>query len=202
MAALVAAEGLTKERERKWRFGTSIRASRLRADCRRARRVGQRRQRDGVAGGLRANHATAPDDRDGSEPVGSDGRPAESAELVDGDVVYVAKRMLRPIYVIGLVRKPGEFPYPTTQEVRVLDALALAGGASNPVAEDIMVIRQLPNQKEPVRIAVSLQGAKNVSESLTLRLSPDTVRSARRQGQIHPDVLRPLKAHRNPHGSF
>jgi polysaccharide biosynthesis/export protein len=89
-------------------------------------------------------------------------------ELYDGDVVYVAKRMIRPVYVIGLVRKPGEFPYPASQELRVLDALALAGGVSNPIAEDVLVIRQMPNQKEPVRIAVSIQSAKNGRDNVAL----------------------------------
>jgi polysaccharide export outer membrane protein len=89
-------------------------------------------------------------------------------ELCDGDVVHVAKRTLKPIYVIGLVRKPGEFPFPTNQELRVLDALALAGGISNPVAEDILVIRKRPTDKEPVRIAVSLQAAKNGGDNLAL----------------------------------
>ena len=53
-------------------------------------------------------------------------------ELADGDVVHVSKRTLPPVFVIGLVTKPGSFPYPTNQEIRVLDALSLAGGCSNP----------------------------------------------------------------------
>jgi polysaccharide export outer membrane protein len=89
-------------------------------------------------------------------------------DLCDGDVVHVMKRTLKPIYVIGLVRKPGEFPYPTNLEIRVLDALALAGGVSNPVAEDILVIRKRPTDKEPIRIAVSLQAAKNGADNLQL----------------------------------
>lgn len=89
-------------------------------------------------------------------------------ELHDGDVVNVMKRTLRPVYVIGLVRKPGEFPYPADKEIRVLDAVALAGGVSNPVAEDIMVIRQVAGAPEPVRIDVSLQGAKNGRDNLIL----------------------------------
>jgi polysaccharide export outer membrane protein len=89
-------------------------------------------------------------------------------DLCDGDVVHVVKRVLRPIYVIGLVRKPGEFPYPTSQEIRVLDALALAGGVSNPVAEDVVVIRKLPNAKEAARIAISIQAAKSGSDNLPL----------------------------------
>ena len=89
-------------------------------------------------------------------------------DLSDGDVVNVARRNLRPVYVIGLVCKPGEFPFPTSQELRVLDALALAGGVSNPVAEDVLVIRQAPGKPDPVRIAVSIQGAKNGHDNLTL----------------------------------
>ncbi|MCE5303381.1 MAG: SLBB domain-containing protein [Planctomycetaceae bacterium] len=89
-------------------------------------------------------------------------------ELHDGDVVNVTKRTLPAIHVIGLVHKPGEYPYPPDQEIRVLDALALGGGVSNPVAENILVIRRAPNAKEPVRIAVSLQNAKNGSDNITL----------------------------------
>ena len=89
-------------------------------------------------------------------------------ELHDGDLVRVAKCTLLPIHVIGLVAKPGEFPYTADKEMRVLDALALAGGVANPVAEKIMVIRRMPHAVEPVRIAVSLQAAKNAGDNLTL----------------------------------
>jgi polysaccharide export outer membrane protein len=88
--------------------------------------------------------------------------------LRDGDVVQVGKRTLPPVYVIGLVRKPGEFPFPPNQQLRVLDALALAGGISNPIAEDVLVIRHLPGAPEPVRIAVSIQAAKNGGDNLAL----------------------------------
>ena len=35
-----------------------------------------------------------------------------------------------PIQVLGLIRKPGEYKLPTDRDLRVLDALALAGGLS------------------------------------------------------------------------
>jgi polysaccharide biosynthesis/export protein len=89
-------------------------------------------------------------------------------ELRDGDVVQVTKRTLPPVYVIGLVRKPGEFPFPPNQELRVLDALALAGGVSNSAAEDVLLIRHPPGAAEPVRIAVSIQAAKNGRDNLAL----------------------------------
>jgi polysaccharide export outer membrane protein len=109
-------------------------------------------------------------------------------ELFDGDVVYVAKRMLRPVYVIGLVHKPGEFPYPPSQELRVLDALALAGGVSNVVAEDVLIIRQMPNQKEPVRIAVSIQAAKNGRDNVALAPG-DTVTVEQTPTTVAVDVI-------------
>ncbi len=89
-------------------------------------------------------------------------------DLRDGDVVHVSKRNLPPVHVMGLVRKPGEYAYPANQELRVLDAIALAGGHSNPLAEDVIVIRQVPNAPEPARIAVSIQAAKNGSDNLVL----------------------------------
>jgi len=96
MAALVAAEGLTKRRERSGDSHVDSRQQ-VAGGLRGRAGLAQRRQRDGVAGGLRANHA------DGGRTdvtvvnlleatVGRQRVP----ELVDGDVVYVAKRMLRP----------------------------------------------------------------------------------------------------------
>jgi len=95
-------------------------------------------------------------------------------ELQDGDVVYVAKRSPKPIYVQGLVRKPGEFPLPVSQELRLLDALALAGGCSNPAADNVLVIRQAPGRQEPVRIALTIEGAKSGPDNLLLAAG-DTV---------------------------
>ena len=100
--------------------------------------------------------------------------PRASCSLEDGDVVHVAKRTLKPIYVQGLVRKPGEFEYPVNQELRLLDALALAGGVSNPVADQVLVIRQVGGRSDPVNVACSVQEAKAGRDNL--RLAPgDTV---------------------------
>jgi polysaccharide export outer membrane protein len=89
-------------------------------------------------------------------------------DLCDGDVVRVAKRNIPPVQVIGLVNKPGQFPYPADQKLYLLDALALAGGCSNALAENVLVIRQPPEGGEPVRIALGIQAAKNGSDNLLL----------------------------------
>jgi polysaccharide biosynthesis/export protein len=108
--------------------------------------------------------------------------------LRDGDVVQVIKRKLPPIYVIGLVMKPGSFPYPPSQEIRVLDALAMAGGVSNAVAENVLLIRHLPGAQEPVRIAVSIHDAKNGQDNLALAPG-DTVSVERTAATSAVDVV-------------
>jgi polysaccharide biosynthesis/export protein len=95
-------------------------------------------------------------------------------DLQDGDVVNVVKLMPKPIYVLGLVHKPGEFPLPVNQTMRLLDALAMAGGTSNPAAEKVLLIRQLPDKPEPVRIELSINNAKSGGDNLQLA-SGDTV---------------------------
>jgi len=109
-------------------------------------------------------------------------------DLRDGDVVYVAKRTPKPVYVIGLVHKPGEFPFPINQEMRVLDALALAGGCSSPVAEDVLVIRRPPGKAEPVRIAVSLQAAKQGQDNVALAPG-DTVSVEQTPATVFVDTI-------------
>ncbi|MGW8257552.1 MAG: polysaccharide biosynthesis/export family protein, partial [Thermoguttaceae bacterium] len=92
----------------------------------------------------------------------------KAPELKDGDVVYVAKRVLKPVYVIGLVHKPGEYPLPVNREMRVLDAIALAGGCNNHFVEKIIVTRQPPGMPEPIQIAVNFQAAKQGRENIAL----------------------------------
>jgi polysaccharide export outer membrane protein len=113
----------------------------------------------------------------------------KAPELHDGDVVYVAKRTLPPIHVLGLVTKPGEFPFPPNQELRVLDALAIAGGCSNPVAEKVLVIRHLPNRKEPIQIAVSIQAAKSGQDNITLA-PDDTVMVEQTPETVVVDIMK------------
>jgi polysaccharide export outer membrane protein len=89
--------------------------------------------------------------------------------LEDGDVVHVFKRELERIAVLGLVRKPGSFEFPANRPLRVLDAIALAEGTPNPVADKVVLIRRPAGKPEPVNIAVSIQKAKNGSENLELQ---------------------------------
>jgi polysaccharide biosynthesis/export protein len=189
MAALVAAEGLSKE------AGTEVEIRHT--DSRRAASSGQ--PAPNVAGGLDASATLASYQQSSPAAAASSITKVDLAaatagavkvpDLRDGDVVHVMKRTLRPVYVIGLVQKPGEFPYPVDKEIRVLDALALAGGVSNPVAEDMLVIRQVPGAAEPVRIAVSLDAAKNGRDNIALAPG-DTVTVERTPATVVIDSIK------------
>lgn len=97
-----------------------------------------------------------------------------SRYLPDGSVITVEKRLPQPYHVIGLVNKPGEFEYPINHEVRVLEAIAQAGGASQSLADKIYVIRPQPDGKEDAVIELSLQKAKHNREE-NLRLQPGDI---------------------------
>ena len=108
-------------------------------------------------------------------------------QLEDGAMVYVEKRDPEPLHVIGLVMKPGRFEFPIAEELRVTDAIALAGGLSSVAADKIFVIRRKPidanlktinpsspDRLETVVIKVSLANAKQSARE-NLRLSPGDV---------------------------
>jgi protein involved in polysaccharide export with SLBB domain len=108
--------------------------------------------------------------------------------LEDGDVVHVLKRDIPPVSVIGLVQKSGEFDYPPNRPLYFLDALALAGGVSCPVADKVLIIRRAAGQKEPVNIEVSLRKAKSGQENLELQPG-DTVSVERTPATVVVDTL-------------
>lgn len=99
--------------------------------------------------------------------------------LGDRDVVMVLPHEKQFIHVTGLVKLPNQFELPRHQNVTVMDAIALAGGVSSPVADKVFVIRRLPNQAEPAVIELSIREAKqNGNENL--RLAPGDLVSVER----------------------
>ena len=94
---------------------------------------------------------------------------APSCTLGDRDVVVVKPRDKEMIYVAGLVKKPGQFEMPVDRDVRLLDAIAMAGGLDSPVADRVLVVRNVPGRPEPMPIRCSVAAAKRVgSENLVL----------------------------------
>jgi polysaccharide export outer membrane protein len=94
--------------------------------------------------------------------------------LAEGDVLEVETRDPQPVHVMGLVRKAGAFELPMYKEMRVLDALALAGERTVPWADKVVIVRHIPDRPEPVVIAVSIREAMHNGEA-NIRLAPGDV---------------------------
>lgn len=88
----------------------------------------------------------------------------ESRKLADRDVVMVQPREKRLIHVTGLVHNPNQFELTRDKDIRVLDAIAMAGGTTSVVADKVFVIRQLPNMQAPAVIKISMATAKRNGE--------------------------------------
>jgi polysaccharide export outer membrane protein len=96
-------------------------------------------------------------------------QPHGGTYLPDGSVVRIEKLEPDPIYVMGLVQKPGEVKYPVHRELRLLGAVAQAGGLTSKVADKVLVLRKTPDGQGAVAIEASLQAAKrNPAENLVL----------------------------------
>jgi protein involved in polysaccharide export with SLBB domain len=59
--------------------------------------------------------------------------------------------------------------------VRVLDAIAMAGGVSSPVADKVYVIRHIDGELEPAVIQVSIAKAKRSGDENMLLTTGDLV---------------------------
>ena len=82
------------------------------------------------------------------------------AELLGSDViknpqvsVFVKEYRSQPVYVLGAVQRPGQ--YQITMQMRVVDAIAMAGGAQATAGDEVTIQRPLPNGGEQT-IAVDL----------------------------------------------
>ncbi|QDU97218.1 Polysaccharide biosynthesis/export protein [Lignipirellula cremea] len=86
---------------------------------------------------------------------GRSGFPVE-----DSTVIHVARRPEQKVYVMGLVKKADHFEMPPDGELRLLDALALAGGRTLEIADSVKIVRNLPGSEKPVVITASVRDAK------------------------------------------
>jgi polysaccharide biosynthesis/export protein len=95
---------------------------------------------------------------------------AGGLNLQNGDIISVGQRKINPIYVMGMVNKPGEFPVPPDRAIRILEAIGLAGGVDRASLPDkAVVIRQRPDQSDVVTIRIDIDRAKrNMGENIVL----------------------------------
>ncbi|MEZ6045885.1 MAG: polysaccharide biosynthesis/export family protein [Planctomycetaceae bacterium] len=124
--------------------------------------------------------------------VSSSREDTKKYKLEDGAIVRVEKRDPKPFHVMGLVHKPGPQQYPVSKPIRALEAIALAGGISNPVADKVYVIRQLEESEKPVVIQVSMARAKRDGD-WNIELAPgDIVSVEQTPATVFIEALRVL----------
>lgn len=105
----------------------------------------------------------------------SEGKSNTGHALPDGSIVTVMRRPPRFVHVIGLVRRPNQFEMPHDRPVRVLDAIALAGGLSVPIANKVYVIRKPAETEQAIVVKVSLREAKKSDQENILLMAGDVV---------------------------
>ncbi len=96
-------------------------------------------------------------------------------QLGDRDVVMVQPHPKRTIHVAGLVKKPGRFELSQTEDIRLLDAIAMAGGSSSIVADKILIVRPIAGHPQPVVIQASMQRAKHDGQENLILAEGDMV---------------------------
>ncbi|MCA9197865.1 MAG: SLBB domain-containing protein [Planctomycetales bacterium] len=99
----------------------------------------------------------------------------QNFKVTDGSVVMVHAKPKKSVGVLGLVRRPNSYDYPPDESLRVLDAVAMAGGIDLNVADKIHVIRQSPDNEDPVIIKVSYRKAKSDGDENLVLMPGDTV---------------------------
>lgn len=102
-------------------------------------------------------------------------QPLADYRLHDRDVVMVKPRTEQRIHVGGLVKQPGQFELPHTEDVRLLDAIAMAGGSSSIVADKVYIIRPVKDRPQPLVIQASMQRAKHDGQENLLLAEGDMI---------------------------
>jgi polysaccharide biosynthesis/export protein len=101
---------------------------------------------------------------------------AQGFYLQNGDTITVEDRKTKPIYVMGMVNKPGEYPMPVDRDIRVLEAIGLAGGVDRASLPDkALVVRQRPDGSGIVSIRIDLDKAKKSNAENIRLMQGDTV---------------------------
>lgn len=109
--------------------------------------------------------------------------------IEDGGVVMVEKRDPEVIYIQGLVRKPDRYEFPVGEDLHLLDAIALAGGISNQLANKIYIVRKTAQGSDPTVIEVSYRAATHSTESNMLLGPGDVIKVAHTPATVFMEAL-------------
>src|SRR5437773_190507 len=103
-------------------------------------------------------------------------RLTQGFRLENGDTISIDDRKAKPIYVIGMVNRPGEYPLPVDRDLRVLEAIGLAGGVDRGSLPDkALVIRQRTDGSGVLAVRVDLNSAKKDNAQNIRLMAGDTL---------------------------
>jgi protein involved in polysaccharide export with SLBB domain len=96
--------------------------------------------------------------------------------LQNGDTITIEDRKTKPFYVVGMVNKPGEYPTPVDRDIRVLEAIGLAGGVDRAsLPNKALIIRQRPDGSGVVTVRIDLDKAKRDNAENIRLMQGDTL---------------------------
>jgi protein involved in polysaccharide export with SLBB domain len=118
--------------------------------------------------------------------------PFADVALEDGDSVVVEPPATQFISVVGLVRTPGNFPYPPDARYDLIQAVALAGGLDLVAAPRYVSVYRLNADGVVVGVRVQLVNPKRdrqLTETLALPLKPGDVVSVEHTPRTRTNVF-------------
>jgi len=108
-------------------------------------------------------------------PVVGTNTPFRDVALEEGDTVVVQQIQVPLFSVLGLVCRPGNFPYPPTAEYNLTQAIAFAGGL-DPVADPrYATVYRLDGEGAIVRVSFPLVHKNQFTDALNTAIRPGDV---------------------------
>lgn len=108
-------------------------------------------------------------------PVVNTNIPFQDVALEEGDTVVVEQTQMPLFSVLGLVSKPGNFPYPPNAEYNLTQAIAYAGGL-DPIAEPrYATIYRLQGDGSVARVPFELISKGEFTDALGTPIRPGDV---------------------------
>ena len=135
------------------------------------------------AGGVNEDGASVIRVRHGSDghfsqplvlPVEGMNVPFEDIALLNGDTVVVEKLVPQYFTVVGLVERPGAFPFGPGEQYNVMQAIAFAGGVDDVADPHYVRLYRQDSNGEIVSVLLPLIG-KEANQTLSVMLKPGDI---------------------------
>jgi len=101
--------------------------------------------------------------------------PFADVALQDGDTVIVERLELPLVTVVGLVNKPGNFPYPPDTQYNLMQALGFAGGFNQAAGPRYATVYRMKPDRTIVHAIFPLVKGSRMTEALGILIKPGDI---------------------------